>query len=288
MPAQIAQPTCKKFVEKADSAITAGELDPEDLGMQFCNGKAVAGKPFDKSEPSPMPLGFPLTQADWKPKVTLAHLRKMVRHAYKTPTEAFKKFDKNGDGDLDKKEWKKMCKELGIPRLDCELLFQQTDASKDEKVSEKEWLEAMGVTLPELAKLSNDKHKNAAAAWPIADSNGDGALTPEEFDAFCKDLGVPPEQAKALFPKVDEDGNGSISPEEFRNAFGVDLPELKRRARKKFGPPQDSFKAMDKNGDGKIQPEEFEEGCKAMHIPPDQAAKLLPQIDVDASGDIDP
>merc|ERR1712118_382451 len=89
------------------------------------------------------------------------------------------------------------------------------------------------------------------------------------------------------FPKIDKDGNGGISQEEFINAFGVDVPELKRRARKKWGPPNDSFKAMDKNGDGKLSPKEFEDGCKEMDIPPDQAAKLLPEIDIDASGDID-
>lgn len=287
LPSSQAQPTCKPFVEKANSAITAGELDPEDLGTQFCNGKAVAGPPFEHSEPSPMPLGFPLTESDWKPKVTLAHLRKMVRHAYKTPAEAFEKFDKNGDGRLDEGEWKTLCKDLAIPRLDCALLFKQVDGNKNEAISESEWIEALGVTLPELVKMSNDKHRNAKAAWPIADKDGNGQLTPEEFEAFCKDLKITPEQAKSLFPKIDADNKDGISEEEFINVFGVDVPELKRRARKKYGPPNDSFKAMDKNGDGKLQPKEFEEGCKAMDIPPEQAAKLFPQIDKDQSGDID-
>eukprot|EP00746_Dinoflagellata_sp_MGD_P165407 gnl/MRDRNA2_/MRDRNA2_94657_c0_seq1.p1 gnl/MRDRNA2_/MRDRNA2_94657_c0~~gnl/MRDRNA2_/MRDRNA2_94657_c0_seq1.p1 ORF type:complete len:1522 (+),score=530.41 gnl/MRDRNA2_/MRDRNA2_94657_c0_seq1:147-4712(+) len=287
LPAQMAQPICKPFVEKANSAITAGELDPEDLGTQFCNGKAVAGTPFDSPEPSPMPLGFPLTKSDWKPKVTLVHLRKMVRHAYKDPKTAFAKFDKNGDGSLSKDEWKKMCKELAIPRLDCSHLFGQVDGDKNDAISMPEWIEAMGVTLPELVKMSNDKHRNAKAAWPIADTDGNGKLTPEEFAGFCKGLGMTPEQAENLFPKIDKDGNGDISEEEFLNVFGVDVPELKRRARKKHGPPNDSFKAMDKNGDGKLSPEEFEEGCKALDIPPEQAEKLMKEIDTDQSGDVD-
>merc|ERR1719160_2029995 len=113
-------------------------------------------------------------------------------------------------------------------------------------------------------------------------------MTPEEFDAFCVGIGVLPGIAKPNFDKVDEDGDGVISEEEFRNAFGVDIPELRKRARAKFGSPSKSFPAIDANKDGKMQPEEFMAAAKAMKIPPERAAELRQELDADADGVITP
>merc|ERR1719161_2697087 len=105
------------------------------------------------------------------------------------------------------------------------------DGDKDGVITPEEFDTAIGTNLPDLVIYSNNKHKNADAARKVADKNGDGAVDPKEFEAFCKELGVAPMNAKQLFPEVDADGDGIITPEEWTNAFGVDLPELKRRAR---------------------------------------------------------
>merc|ERR1719181_468231 len=106
------------MVVKAGVALEAGELAPSDNGKQFCDGKSMQGKAFEELGKSPAPQGFPLTESDWKPKITLAHLQKMIRKAFSTPKAAFVKYDKSGDGGIDAGEWMAMCGELGIPTWD--------------------------------------------------------------------------------------------------------------------------------------------------------------------------
>merc|ERR1719375_2405366 len=75
------------------------------------------------------------------------------------------------------------------------------------------------------------------------------------------------------------------------NAFGVDLAEMKRRAREKWGPDaqKDSYqKGLDPNGDGSSTPEEWEKACAALDIPPATAKKLMKEVDTDGSGEISP
>merc|ERR1719324_1980130 len=106
------------MIEKANQALTTNELDPGDGGTTFCEGKSMEGLAFGASDKSPLPPGYPLTESDWKPKISLAHLVKMIRHAFKTPQDAFNKVDKNKDGKLSKEEWGELMKLLGVPRLD--------------------------------------------------------------------------------------------------------------------------------------------------------------------------
>jgi len=288
MPIPSATVACKAMVKKADVALEAGELDPNDNGKQFCDGQSMQGKAFEAANKSPAPMGFPLTESDWKPKITLADLEKMIRKAFSTPKVAFTKYDKNKDGGMDAEEWAAMCGELGIPTWDAKVMFKEGDKNKDGKVDSPEWQEVIPVTVPDLVKYSNEKHKNAKKAWQKADASGEGTLDPTEFEAFCKGIGVSPESAKALLPEIDKDGSGDISKEEFMNVFGVDMPEMRRRARAKFGSPEESFAKIDPNGDGSVSPEEFEKACADLNIPPANAKKLLKEADTDGSGEISP
>jgi len=287
MPYQIASEGCKFFVPKADKALSAKELEPTDT-KQFCDGNSMQSLPFAKSQPSPMPEGFPLTLSDWTPKVTLAKLRELVRSAFGTPRDAFAKFDTDGDGSLNQKEWDAMCTSLRIPGMDCQILKPKLDTNKDGRISEAEWDTAMGVTLPELVQYVLDKHKNGDAAWKVFDSNGDGKVTPAEWQAHCAEVQVTPKESKPLFGEVDKSADGGIDKQEFADVFGVSLPEMKRRAREKYGSPEASFKAFDANGDGNIDLAEFEKGCAILNIPASTAKKLMAEMDIDASGGISP
>jgi Ca2+-binding EF-hand superfamily protein len=288
LPLTVASVACEKFLPKAEAGLSSGELDPSEGGSTFCLGQSISGQPFTESEPSPMPQGFPLTKSDWRPKLTLAHLHDMVVHAHKTGQDGFNFFDTNKDGQIDGDEWKAMCEALSIPRLECENLKSLMDTSKSGTIDNKEWQTGLGTSLPELVAYNSNKHGNAQTGWKAADKNGDGKLTPEEWDAFCVGLGELPGIAKPVFGKVDSDGDGSINEEEFRNAFGVDVPELRRRARAKYGPPSKSFPAIDGSKDGLMQPPEFMAAAKAMNIPEDRAEQLMAEIDTNADGVIDP
>jgi len=289
IPFQVATVGCKNFVKKASKALAARELDHKDHGKQFCDGKSMQQKPFDFSQASPMPAGFPLTSSKGAvPKVSLANLEKMIRSAFDTPRDAFNKYDTNGDGKLSAGEWSGLCRDLGIPKWDCDKLYKELDLNGDGEISASEWQHAMSVTLEDLRAYILQEYGNADEGWKAADADKDGRLTPDEFKAHCGTVGVTPENAARLFPQVDKDGDGSISEDEYRNVFGVDLAEFKKRARKKWGTPEESFKAMDANGDGEISPDEFVEACKQLNIPPERAEILFDELDADSSGGITP
>eukprot|EP00746_Dinoflagellata_sp_MGD_P125763 gnl/MRDRNA2_/MRDRNA2_60607_c0_seq1.p1 gnl/MRDRNA2_/MRDRNA2_60607_c0~~gnl/MRDRNA2_/MRDRNA2_60607_c0_seq1.p1 ORF type:complete len:1252 (+),score=372.78 gnl/MRDRNA2_/MRDRNA2_60607_c0_seq1:149-3904(+) len=292
MPIPSASIACKDFVRKAEMALSAQELSPSNQGKQFCDGNSMQAVAFAKSAPSEAPTDFPLSiekeLSDWKPKITLEQFKRMVREAFHTPIDAFTTYDADKDGNLNDKEWLKLGRDLGIPTLDILTLSGLMDEDQNSKSSKREWQKIFGVTLPELVEYSNAKHLNAENGWRAADKDGDGNISPEEFEAVCTELKLTPEDAQNLFPQVDLDGDGSINQEEYKNAFGIGIPEFKRRARKNFGVPVDSFKAVDANGDGKIQPEEFMKGCKDLDIPGDTAQTLYDKLDADENGGISP
>jgi Ca2+-binding EF-hand superfamily protein len=288
MPFQLATVACKYFTKKAYKALDSKELDPIDGGKQFCDGNSMQSKAFGKSASSPLPAGFPLTVADWKPQVFMANLRKMVRLAYKTPKHAFRKFDKNSDGQLSPDEWNVLCHDFGIPKWDCKLLFEQADADRDGMVSADEWLNAMGVTVPELQAYLFEKYTNADEGWKAADVNGDGFLTKEEFEQHCASVGVNKKQADLLFDEIDTNKDGKISQDEYKNAFGVNMEELKRRMREKWGSIDEGFEAFDANGDGQITEEEFVAACKKLGIPKERAQLLHAEMDLNGDGVVTP
>lgn len=289
MPSKSASAACKEFVKKAEIALSAKELSPADQGKQFCDGKSTQAVAFSKSAPSDVPTNFPFIMSNWKPLVTLSGFQKMVQKAFHTPREAFIAYDKNEDGKLGPQEWLRMGRDLGINTMDIHILSGLFDEDKNNKISTYEWQNIMGVTLPELVDLSNLKHQNAENGWKAADKNGDGDVTPKEFNAFCEALAVTEKNAKKLFPQIDKNGDDKISQEEYKNVFGIGIEELKRRMREKHGSPDDSFKAVDVDGGGTIQPQEFKNACKDLNIPKATADTLFREyLDLNRSGDIDP
>jgi len=288
LPFQIATTACKHFVAKANKALSGTELDPEDNGKAFCDGNTMQATAFEKSEPSPMPEGFPLTEGDWVPKVTLANLKVLVRKLFPTPRDAWAKFDKNADGKLDEKEWNAMCEALKVPSWDAKTLLAAIDKDKSGDVSEEEWEDVMGVTLEELVGYVLAKHKNSDHSLKAADSNGDGKVDEAEWNAHCAEVKVSEVNAKLLWAQVDTDGSGDISATEYEKAFGVTVPELKKRSAAEFGTPEASFEAFDTSGDGTIDADEFKAGCELLGIPADQADRLFPLLDKDTGASISP
>lgn len=288
MPIPIANIACSDMVKKANVALDARELSPDDQGKQFCDGNSMQAVAFEKSESSMAPPDFPMLKSNWKSKVTFDQFKKMVKQAYKPASKAFEKYDADGDGNMDNTEWNKLTADLGIPKMDSMLLRDMMDGNKNHKISKQEFQDAMGVNLAELVSESTKKHRNAEDGWKAADANEDGEMDPAEFQKYCKDMNVSPQNAEKLFPEIDKDGDGKVSEEEYKNVFGIDVPELKRRARDKYGDPKKSFAGIDADGDGTIKPEEFVKACEEMEIPEATAKVLLKQLDKNMDGSISP
>jgi Ca2+-binding EF-hand superfamily protein len=110
-----------------------------------------------------------------------------------------------------------------------------------------------------------------AAAFARTDSDGDGLISPAEFDAHegpgrrahrggkRADQDDPQAQAARraeldhqLFQALDTDGNGTLSQSEFSSQA---LVEARRSTMRQYG-----FQRMDKDEDGYLSPQEFPPG----------------------------
>lgn len=278
---------CKFFRKKAEPAASANELNPADLGAQFCSGKSIQGKIFDTSAHSPAPLGFPMIKGAWSPTVTSEKLAKMVHKNFDSFKDAFDQYDKNGDNFLDRTEWQGMCDQLKIPGKDCEALFKQADCCPaDGKVSRDEWQNIVGVTLDGLRKLLLEKYGNANEGWKAGDKDGNGEMSMEEWIEHCASVGVNEGNARKLFAEVDTDDSGTIIKDEYMNVLGVDLAELKRRVRDKWGDTDKGFEAIDQDGNGQLSPEEWNNAMPLLDVSDHAAKQLFGQIDSDGNGQI--
>merc|ERR1719482_2653202 len=149
-----------------------------------------------------------------------------------------------------------------------------------------EWSKSFGVTLDGLRQRLLAKYENSDAGFKAADTDGDGSLSSAEFIAHCKSVDVGTSDASRLLKEVDTDGDGKISESEYKNALGVTLEELRKRARDEFGPPEKSFPAFDSSGDGQIDAEEWKAACEKLGIPESRAADLLKEVDQNGDGQV--
>ncbi|MCV3273077.1 EF-hand domain-containing protein [Roseobacter sinensis] len=90
--------------------------------------------------------------------------------------------------------------------------------------------------------------------FDAADADGDGAVTPEEIEAY----------RTALVTEVDASGDGALSIEEFDTLY-------RSLTRSRM---VDAFQRLDANGDGQIAPEEMDR----------RVARLVERLDRDGDG----
>jgi len=294
VPKIIASVACGHFTEEVDNALASGKLKPENGGQNFCEcaeKPCRVEKPLSVSKPCDVPNGFPMAPRDLGPlkKAQLLDLDtfiEMCREAYGTSHIAFLTADADEDGKINKDEFEELSVKLGLEPGETSHLFNAFDTNGDGFIEAMEWSKAFGVTLDGLRQRILAKYKNSDAGFKAADQDEDGSLNPAEFMAHCRTVDVGPQDAARLMKEVDKDGDGKISEKEYKDALGVTLDELKKRARDEYGPPSESFKKFDADGDGQISAEEWEKTCEALGIPKDRAADLLKEVDQDGDGQV--
>jgi Ca2+-binding EF-hand superfamily protein len=294
LPTTIASVACGLFTDEVDGALSSGKLDPENGGQKFCDcaeKPCRVEKPFSKSKQCDVPNGFPMAPKDLgelsKAKLLdLDTFVKMCREAYGTSHIAFITSDKDEDGKVSKAEFGQLSVALGLEPGDTMHLFNVFDANGDGFIDALEWSKSFGVTLDGLRQRLLAKYENSDAGFKAADTDGDGSLSSAEFLAHCKSVDVGTSDASRLMKEVDSDGDGKISESEYKNALGVTLDELRKRARDEFGPPEKSFPAFDASGDGQIDAEEWKAACEKLGIPENRAADLLKEVDQNGDGQV--
>ena len=145
-----------------------------------------------------------------------------------------------------------------------------------------------------------DTLKSADAMFDIADTDGDGILTAEEFEYYMKrHTNHDTQMIRECFMMIDADGNGDVTRDEVREAFlkkrrdlkgdsYVHTDEKKEEEDELLTAARDAdalFDKADVDGSGQISKREFEVFMKRNTTHTDEAIhKLFDSMDVDRDG----
>lgn len=98
-------------------------------------------------------------------------------------------------------------------------LLADVDPDEDGRITAQEWNKGMVDVLVD-SEQGFDKHFRplAQAAFELADGDGDGQLSQEEFEVWQKAFRTPKAQARHAFEHLDSDGDGQLNVEELIEA----------------------------------------------------------------------
>ena len=113
-------------------------------------------------------------------------------------------------------------------------------------------------------------------AWTAADKDGDGLLTPQEFDTMRRMQELPASQRDRIFKRLDKDGDGKIAKDELRH---LGMPGEGR---------QHWLRELDVDQSGGVSLEEFKNGRISKKVPAERIETLFNKLDTDGDGEITP
>ncbi len=116
--------------------------------------------------------------------------------------------------------------------------------------------------------------------WKKADTNGDGAISKEEFLALERIKNLPEEKRDKFFNRLDKNSDGSVSIEELR----------KMAAGENEGGPQGlpRLPELDTDHSGGVSFEEFKAATFVQKLPAERQETLFKRLDRDGDGQITP
>ncbi len=192
---------------------------------------------------------------------------------------AFDAIDRDGDGSLDRDEFRKKSEEFFFARRDANgdgkhslQEFSAWAQTPEQRAEHKRWFELRDTDGDGKLTFRESAHRPAEANFWDRDEDGDARLTLDEFkssgraselgdkaDAFFKlidrnrdgrvslaEYRTQPDEAR--FPLIDLDGDQSLSLEEFIGTI---------QAKEQVAAAEKSFKTKDKDADGSLSFEEF-------------------------------
>merc|ERR1719474_2401798 len=180
---------------------------------------------------------------------------------------AFKRFDINSDGHLDRNEFKQLVASCaGGSDAEIDILFKQGDIDGDGKL---DYQELIRLLFPQSAQALQKLQKSFSslndvkAAFKRYDSDGDGHVSKSELQQVMK--GFSSSEVDAVFALGDKDQSGGIDYQEFIALMLPNAPATISRLGMSFrsiGNVKESFKKFDVNKDGQISRTELKNGMK--------------------------
>ena len=180
---------------------------------------------------------------------------------------AFRRFDVNGDGVMDKDEMMQMMSSAAgkkVSAMEVDTMFKQGDLDGDGQIDMQEFIKLMfPKSAAALAKLqSSFKSLNdIKMAFRKVDIDGDGHISLDELRSMMS--GFSGEEVEAVFAIGDQDKSGGIDFTEFIAMMIPDSGSILGKISSRFSTIQqvmDGFKKIDANGDGAISRSEMKNG----------------------------
>lgn len=194
-------------------------------------------RPFEPEEHQPNRPPLIVEEMDRNPlEINLEHKNSIAstkhmgvsKSQMKEFREAFRLFDKDGDGSITKEELGRVMRSLGQFARTEELqqMLQEVDVDGDGNVSFEEFVDiawsAGAGTDPNHVLSREEEEKELRDAFRVFDKHNRGYITASDLRAVLQCLGedLSEEEIEDMIKEVDVDGDGRIDFYEFVNALG--------------------------------------------------------------------
>ena len=203
--------------------------------------------------------------------------------------QAFRKFDVNGDGHIDRSELKQLLKSSGksVSDQEVDLLFRQGDVDGDGMIDIQEFVKLMfPASAATLAKLQQNFRSlnDVKAAFRRFDSDGDGHISRNELRQVMSNFSEA--EVDSVFALGDKDQSGGIDYQEFIAMMMPNSQAILRKVSASFGSIQqvkDGFRRIDTDGDGSLSKAELK---NAMRLNDEELNVIFALGDIDQDGQI--
>jgi len=180
---------------------------------------------------------------------------------------AFKKYDGNGDGSIDRGELNKALTnyKLNFSDQEVDVIFKAGDLDGDGEIDYEEFMWLMCPDASTIIRKFRDTYKTlneVKAAFKKFDKNRDGALNKDEISRMMYSTGYSYTdiEVDAIMNLGDTDGDGEIDLEEFLVLMSADVSITLAKIRQSFSSIEEVknlFKEIDVDSDGLLSKEEM-------------------------------
>merc|ERR1719347_2123883 len=207
---------------------------------------------------------------------------------------AFKRFDRNGDGALEKSELAAALKSSGESYSDVEVnaIFSLGDSDGDGEITLEEFIALMSPSASSVVKRISKSFKNlndVKTSFKKIDTDNDGLLSKQEMMASSGNK-YDAEEVDAIFALGDVNGDGQIDMGEFISIMFPSAVEVALQVSQSFKSLDDvkaAFAKLDKDGDGSISKEEMASSSFRFNGAQVEAIFALGDVNDDGAIDLD-